>query len=81
MEASIEQKVKYIIDQIRPQLQADGGDIRLVEILENGTVMVELRGACGSCPHSRITLKNGVEAVLKQYIPEVDHVEDINLGC
>ena len=81
MEATTEQKVQHIIDQIRPQLQTDGGDIRLVEVKPDGTVMVELRGACCSCPHSRITLKNGVEAILKQYIPEVDHVEDINLGC
>ncbi len=80
MEASIRAKVEHIINQIRPQLQGDGGDIRLVDVLENGTVLVELQGACGSCPHSRMTLKNGVENVLKQYIPEIDHVEDINLG-
>ena len=79
MEPTIEQKVQHIINQIRPQLQADGGDIRFVEITPENVVKVELQGACGSCPHSRMTLKHGVEATLIKYVPEVTAVEDINL--
>ncbi|MBO4543677.1 MAG: NifU family protein [Bacteroidales bacterium] len=79
MEAKSKETIEHIIHQLRPQLQADGGDIRLVEIRDDNVVMVELQGACGSCPHSKMTLKNGVESILKQYVPEVDRVEDINL--
>jgi Fe-S cluster biogenesis protein NfuA len=79
MEQTIEQQVQHIINQIRPQLQADGGDIRFVEITPENIVKVELQGACGSCPHSKMTLKHGVEATLKKYVPEVTAVEDINL--
>jgi Fe-S cluster biogenesis protein NfuA len=79
MGPTVEQKVQHIINQIRPQLQADGGDIRFVELTPDNVVMVELQGACGSCPHSRMTLKHGVEATLKKYVPEVTAVEDINL--
>jgi Fe-S cluster biogenesis protein NfuA len=79
MKATIEQRVQHVINQIRPKLQADGGDIRFVEITSENVVMVELQGACGCCPHSRMTLKHGVEATLKKYVPEVTAVEDINL--
>lgn len=79
METKSKETIEHIIHQLRPQLQADGGDIRLVEIRDDNVVMVELQGACGSCPHSKMTLKNGVESILKQYVPEVDRVEDINL--
>ena len=79
MDNATKQKVEEILGQIRPHLQADGGDIQLVEITEDDVVRVELQGACGSCPHSKITLKQGVEATLKRYIPEVKSVEDINL--
>jgi Fe-S cluster biogenesis protein NfuA len=79
MELTIEQKVQQIIDQIRPHLQADGGDIRFIELTPDNVVKVELQGACGCCPHSRITLKQGVEATLRQFIPEITSVEDINL--
>jgi len=79
MDNTIKEKVEEIIGQIRPHLQADGGDIQLVNITEDMVVQVELRGACGSCPHSKITLKQGVEATLKRFIPEVKSVEDINL--
>jgi Fe-S cluster biogenesis protein NfuA len=79
MELTTEQKVKQIISQIRPHLQADGGDIRFVALTSDNVVKVELQGACGACPHSRLTLKHGVEATLKKYIPEITSVEDINL--
>ena len=79
MELTLNQRVEEIINQIRPQLQADGGDIRFVELTTNNVVKVELQGACGSCPHSKITLKQGVEALIKKYIPEIQSVEDIHL--
>ncbi|MDR0603668.1 MAG: NifU family protein [Bacteroidales bacterium] len=79
MELTLEQKIQHIINQIRPHLQADGGDIRFIELTQDKVVKVELQGACGSCPHSRLTLKDGVEATLKKYIPEITSVEDINL--
>ena len=77
---SLEQKVKSIIDQIRPYLQQDGGDIEFVELTPENVVKVKLQGACGSCPHAKMTLKNGVEQTIKHYLPEIDHVEDIVLG-
>jgi Fe-S cluster biogenesis protein NfuA len=80
MEMTLEEKVVYIINQIKPHLQADGGDIRFVELTSDYIVKVELQGACGACPHSRMTLKNGVEATLKKHIPEIQAVTDINLG-
>ena len=79
MDLTLNQKIEEIIGQIRPQLQADGGDIRFVELTPDNVVRVELQGACGSCPHSKITLKHGVEALIKKHIPEIQSVEDIHL--
>ncbi len=70
-------KVKNIIEQIRPYLQQDGGDIRFVDITDDNIVNVELHGACGSCPYSTMTLKNGVEAAVKKALPEIKSVEAI----
>jgi Fe-S cluster biogenesis protein NfuA len=70
-------KVQAVIDKIRPSLQADGGDVELVEV-DNGTVKVRLQGACKGCPMSQMTLKNGIEKILKQEIPEVDRVEGVD---
>jgi Fe-S cluster biogenesis protein NfuA len=75
----LEQKVINVIDQIRPYLEADGGNIRFVELTENYVVNVELQGACRSCPMSLMTLKNGVEQAVKKAIPEIVSVEAINL--
>jgi Fe-S cluster biogenesis protein NfuA len=80
MELTLNQQVEEIINQIRPQLQADGGDIRFVELTPDNVVKVELQGACGCCPHSKITLKHGVEALIKKHIPVIQSVEDIHLG-
>ncbi len=77
---TLEQKVRSIITQIRPYLQQDGGDIEFVELTPDNIVKVKLQGACGACPHAKMTLKNGVEQTLKQYLPEVNRVEDIILG-
>ncbi len=73
------QKVQNIIEQVRPYLQADGGDINFVEITDDNIVNVELTGACGSCAFSTITLKNGVESTIKKVLPEIKEVVAVNL--
>lgn len=71
------EKVQSVIDEIRPNLQADGGDIELLEVTEDGTVRVRLQGACRGCPGAAMTLKIGVERILKAKIPEVSSVENV----
>ena len=73
----MEKRVKNILEQVRPYLQADGGDVNFVELTDDMVVMVELTGACGSCPYSTMTLKNGIESVMKKSIPEIKAVEQI----
>ncbi|MCK4678562.1 MAG: NifU family protein [Bacteroidales bacterium] len=73
----LQEKVRKVIEQLRPYLQADGGDIQLVNITDENVVNVELLGACGSCPYSQMTLKNGVEEAMRKAIPEVKSVETI----
>ncbi|KTB47693.1 Thioredoxin-like protein [Dehalogenimonas alkenigignens] len=69
------EKVKTVLDKIRPSLQADGGDVQLVEVKEKeGIVKVKLTGACAGCPMSQMTLKNGIERILKREVPEVKEV-------
>ncbi len=75
----LNEKVQNVIEQVRPYLQADGGDINFVNITDDYTVNVELTGACGTCAFSTITLKNGVEATLKKVLPEIKEVVAINL--
>ena len=70
-------KVTAVLDEIRPHLQADGGDVELVGVTEDGIVRVTLTGACGGCPMAQITLKNGIERRLKETIPEVQSVEPV----
>ena len=70
----MQEKIQKIIDKIRPALQADGGDVEFVDF-EDGVVKVRLKGACAGCPMSQMTLKNGIERLLKQEIPEVKSVE------
>jgi Fe-S cluster biogenesis protein NfuA len=65
--------VEMVLEKIRPALQADGGDVELVDV-EGGVVKVRLTGACGGCPMASVTLKNGIEALLKKEIPSVDEV-------
>ena len=74
---SLKARIKAAIDQIRPSLQADGGDIRLVAVSENGQVSVQLQGACKGCPMSQMTLTHGVERHLKNVIPEVTRVVSV----
>jgi Fe-S cluster biogenesis protein NfuA len=70
----MKQRVQTVINKIRPMLQADGGDVELVDV-EDGVVKVRLQGACAGCPMSQMTLKNGIEKFLKKEIPEVKSVE------
>ena len=70
----MKEKVQKALEKIRPMLQADGGDVELVDV-ENGTVKVRLTGACSGCPMSQMTLKNGIERFLKEEIPEIESVE------
>lgn len=72
----MKERVQEVLDKIRPALQADGGDVELVDV-EGGVVKVRLVGACAGCPMSQMTLTNGVERVLKQEIPEVERVESV----
>ncbi|MGI6575419.1 MAG: NifU family protein [bacterium] len=74
----MQEKVVAVLDKIRPSLQADGGDVQLVEVLEKeGIVKVKLQGACAGCPMSSITLKQGIERILKQEVPEVKEVQAV----
>lgn len=76
--SDLEIKVRNVIGQIRPYLQQDGGDIEFVELTEDNVVNVRLTGACGSCPYSRMTLKNGVEAAMVKALPEIKAVESVD---
>jgi Fe-S cluster biogenesis protein NfuA len=76
MTESIEQKVQKTLDKIRPQIQADGGDIDFVSV-ENRTLKVRLRGTCAGCPMAAMTLKQGVEAMVKKEVPEILKVEAV----
>lgn len=71
------EQIEQALDKIRPALQRDGGDIELVEVEEDGVVKVRLTGACSGCPMSQMTLKQGVERIVKQMVPEVKLVESV----
>lgn len=72
--ADLRKKVEDALNEVRPSLQADGGDVELVSVTDNGRVTLKLTGACGGCPMSQMTLKMGIERVLKQRVPEVKEV-------
>jgi len=69
----MEERVEAVLEEIRPALQADGGDVELVDVTE-GVVKVRLKGACSGCPMSTMTLKQGIERILKERLPEVKEV-------
>ena len=73
----MKEKVQAALDKIRPALNRDGGDVELVEVGDDGVVKVRLKGACGGCPMSQMTLKMGIEKVIKQYVPDVKSVESV----
>ncbi|TXT63176.1 MAG: hypothetical protein BAJALOKI3v1_420025 [Promethearchaeota archaeon] len=70
-------KVKEVIDKIRPSLQRDGGDVELLEITEDGVVKVRLQGHCAGCVHAQQTLKLGIERAVKQFVPDVKEVVNV----
>jgi Fe-S cluster biogenesis protein NfuA len=70
-------RVEQALAKVRPALQADGGDVELVDIGADGVVKVRLKGACGGCPMSQLTLKMGIERILKKEVPEVTAVESV----
>ena len=72
----MKEKVEAALNEIRPMLQADGGDVELVEA-EGRVVKVRLQGACAGCPMSQMTLKNGIERILKEKIPDIESVEAV----
>ena len=73
----MKEKVEQVLNEIRPFLQRDGGNVELVEVTEDGIVKVKLTGACGGCPMSAFTLKMAIEQRLKERIPEVKIVEQV----
>jgi len=70
-------KIENVLEQIRPYLQQDGGDIEFVELTDDNIVNVKLQGACGSCPYSMMTLKGGVETAVINALPEIKAVEAV----
>jgi Fe-S cluster biogenesis protein NfuA len=73
----LKDKVQEALNKVRPSLQADGGDVELVDVDDGGVVKVRLTGACSGCPMSQMTLKMGIEKILKQNVPEVSRVESV----
>ncbi len=74
---SLKEQVEKALEKVRPSLRADGGDVELVEVTEDGIVKVRLQGACRGCPMSQMTLKLGIERTLKHEIPEVKEVQSV----
>ncbi len=73
----MQEKIEKALAKVRPSLQADGGDVELIEVSDEGVVKVRLTGACGGCPMATMTLKAGIERVLKKEVPEVKRVEAV----
>lgn len=73
----MKEQVQEVLDLVRPHLQADGGDVELVDVTEDGIVSVRLTGACGSCPMSTMTLKMGIERTLMEKVPGVKEVVQV----
>jgi len=74
---TLKEKVESALQKVRPSLQADGGDVQFVDVDNNGVVQVRLTGSCHGCPMSQMTLKMGIEKILKQDIPEIKSVESV----
>lgn len=80
MQQTLESRVEAALDSIRPYLEADGGNVRVIEITANNVLKLEMLGNCGSCPMSAMTLKAGVEEAVKRAVPEITAVEAINVA-
>jgi Fe-S cluster biogenesis protein NfuA len=74
----MEEKVIAAIQDIRPMLQQDGGDVEFIELTNENVVRIKLQGHCAGCPYSQMTVKNGIEKILRQQYPEIKSVESIN---
>lgn len=74
----MEERIKKALDNVRPYLQADGGDVELVSVSKDGIVQVKLIGACSSCPMSQMTLRAGVERALIREVPGIRRVEAVS---
>ncbi|SHO59386.1 NifU family protein [Algoriphagus zhangzhouensis] len=79
MQAELKEQIEFALDTIRPYLEADGGNVRIVELTDDMVLKIEMLGSCGSCPMSSMTLKAGVEDAIKRAIPEITKVEAVNL--
>ncbi len=75
---TLKEQVEQVLEQIRLNLQAHGGDVELVEVTEDGVVNVRLQGACRGCPMAQQTMKMGIEAIMKEELPEVQAVEAVD---
>jgi Fe-S cluster biogenesis protein NfuA len=73
----LKDQIEDALNKVRPSLQADGGDVEFVDVDEEGVVKVRLTGACGGCPMSQMTLKMGIEKILKQNVPQISGVEAV----
>jgi Fe-S cluster biogenesis protein NfuA len=73
----MKEQVQKAIDKVRPGLQADGGDVELVDVSTDGVVKVKLTGACRGCPMSQMTLKMGIEKIIKQQVPSIKEVVSV----
>jgi len=73
----MKEEVQKVLEEIRPMLQMEGGDVELIDVTEDGLVKVKLKGACGTCPMSTYTLKLGIEQRLKEKIPEIKEVKAV----
>lgn len=73
----MKENIKAALENIRPFLQRDGGDVEFVDYTDEKVVLVRLQGHCAGCPHSQMTIKHGIENLLKEQYPEIDHVEAV----
>jgi Fe-S cluster biogenesis protein NfuA len=79
MKPELREQIEFALDTIRPYLEADGGNVRIVELTEDKVLKIEMMGNCGSCPMSTMTLKAGIEEAIMRAIPEITRVEAVNL--
>ncbi|WP_026957072.1 NifU family protein [Algoriphagus vanfongensis] len=79
MDAVLSEQIEKALESIRPYLEADGGNVRVVELTDEKVLRIEMLGSCGSCPMSSMTLKAGIEDAIKRAIPEIIRVEAVNL--
>ncbi len=79
MHSELREQIEFALDTIRPYLEADGGNVRIVELTDDMVLKIEMMGSCGTCPMSTMTLKAGVEEAIKRAIPEIVRVEAVNL--